>query len=200
MRKGRDGGKKKRGAKKEENMDENSGHYVIASSRPPERRPLKRRMLVPILWPSFYLSYNPIGISPRWLTLLNPRSEIASKTWGGAKCHPLEINKGAPWDLMLQKVILKPIKVMITCKKLAPYLKISMRYWHLKIWRQWDFVIPWPTKIAVTRLIFEIEGSSFGFIFVCSTNATLQLRLFVCSTIATLQLRLYDQFLKKSFF
>ena len=44
-------------------------------------------------------------------------------------------------------------------------------------------------KIAVTQSIFEIEGSSFGFshIFVCSTNAILQLRL-------------YDQFLKKSFF
>ena len=47
---------------------------------------------------------------------------------GGAKRHPLEINKGAPGDLMLLKVILKPIKVMITCKKLDPYLKISTRY------------------------------------------------------------------------
>ena len=39
MRKGRDGGKKKR-EKKEEKTDENSGHYVIASSRPLERRTL----------------------------------------------------------------------------------------------------------------------------------------------------------------
>ena len=31
-------------------MDENSGHNVIASSRPPKRRPLERRMLVPMLW------------------------------------------------------------------------------------------------------------------------------------------------------
>ena len=31
-------------------MDENSGHYVIASSRPPERRPLERHTLVPILY------------------------------------------------------------------------------------------------------------------------------------------------------
>ena len=53
MRKGRDGEKKtgkkngkKRGEKKE-NTDENSGHYVIASSRPPERRPLERRTLAP---------------------------------------------------------------------------------------------------------------------------------------------------------
>ena len=51
MRKGRDGGKtgKKTGEKteKKEKTDENSGHYVIASSQPPERRPLERRTLVP---------------------------------------------------------------------------------------------------------------------------------------------------------
>ena len=45
MRKGRDGGKN--GGKKEK-TDENSGHYIIASSRPPERRPLDRRTLAPI--------------------------------------------------------------------------------------------------------------------------------------------------------
>ena len=48
MRKGRDGGKK-RGGKKGEKTDDYSGHYVIASSRPPERRPLERRRLVPII-------------------------------------------------------------------------------------------------------------------------------------------------------
>ena len=51
MRKGRDGErnrKKKNGGKKRENIDDYSGHYVIASSRPPERRPLERRPLVPI--------------------------------------------------------------------------------------------------------------------------------------------------------
>ena len=56
MRKGRDGGQKTGGEKtgkknrekKRENTDENSGHYVIASSRPPERRPLERRTLAPI--------------------------------------------------------------------------------------------------------------------------------------------------------
>ena len=53
MRKGRDGeknGKKnggeKNGEKKREKTDENSGHYVIASSRPPERRLLERCTLV----------------------------------------------------------------------------------------------------------------------------------------------------------
>ena len=46
MRKGRDGEEKKTG---EKNTDENNGHYVIASSRPPERRPLERRTLAPII-------------------------------------------------------------------------------------------------------------------------------------------------------
>ena len=126
------------------------------------------------------------------LTLLKPTRRLTEgqkPRGGGANCHPLEINKGAPWDLMLLKVILKPIKVMITCKNLDPYLKISTRYWHLKIGSKWDFVIPWPTKIAVTLSIFEIEGSNFGFS-----------PLFVCSTNAILQLRLYDQFKKKYFF
>ena len=40
--------RQKTGKKRKENMDENSGHYVIASSRPPERRHLERRLLVPI--------------------------------------------------------------------------------------------------------------------------------------------------------
>ena len=55
MRKGRDGEKKRGGKKREkkeekkrEKTDENSGHYVIASSRPPERRPLECRTLAPI--------------------------------------------------------------------------------------------------------------------------------------------------------
>ena len=49
MRKGRDRGKNgKKKKKKKEKTDENSGHYVIASSWLPERRPLERRTLVPI--------------------------------------------------------------------------------------------------------------------------------------------------------
>ena len=36
--------------KKKEKTNENSGHYVIASSRPPERRPLERRTLAPIVF------------------------------------------------------------------------------------------------------------------------------------------------------
>ena len=45
MREGRDGDKKNGG--KKEKTDENSGHYVIASSQPPERRPLECRTLAP---------------------------------------------------------------------------------------------------------------------------------------------------------
>ena len=55
MRKGRDGGKKTGGEKKE-NTDENNGHYVIASSRPPERRPLECRTLAPI-WLMIIIKY-----------------------------------------------------------------------------------------------------------------------------------------------
>ena len=36
-------------ARSRQNTDENSGHYVIPSSRPLERRPLERRTLVPIM-------------------------------------------------------------------------------------------------------------------------------------------------------
>ena len=56
------------------------------------------------------------------LTLPDLTSEIVSKPWGGrgadsANPHPLHINKG-----LCNKVILKPIKVMITCKNVGPYL------------------------------------------------------------------------------
>ena len=42
-------GNKKKGIYqvKREKTDENTGHYIIASSRPPERRPLERRTLAP---------------------------------------------------------------------------------------------------------------------------------------------------------
>ena len=47
MKKGRDGGKKQgeKTGKKREKIDDYSCHYVIASSRPPKRRPLERRTL-----------------------------------------------------------------------------------------------------------------------------------------------------------
>ena len=58
MRKGRNGGGKNGGenvGKKREKMDENSGHYVIASSRPPECQPLERRTLAPQVRKGFKL-------------------------------------------------------------------------------------------------------------------------------------------------
>ena len=51
MRKVDDGKKEKRKKRKEKRKEKNgvfSGHYVIASSLLPERRPLERRTLVPI--------------------------------------------------------------------------------------------------------------------------------------------------------
>ena len=49
MRKGRDGGKKT-GKKPSKKTDENSGHYVIASSRPPERwNAARSRQLNPLI-------------------------------------------------------------------------------------------------------------------------------------------------------
>ena len=77
MRKGRDGGngkngkKKKRGKKKEKNTDENSGHYVIASSRPPERRPLERRTLAPKPVTFFGLPKKTTMTGALWLFLCN---------------------------------------------------------------------------------------------------------------------------------
>ena len=52
MRKVDDGEKKEKKKEKKEKREKNvvfSGHYVIASSLPPEHRPLERRTLVPIL-------------------------------------------------------------------------------------------------------------------------------------------------------
>ena len=91
-----------------------------------------------LLYPSFMRSFTRPKNKMKDLFVFNPIlpnvfRRVKSLGGGGAKRHPLEINKGAPGDLMLLKVILKPIKVMITCKKLDPYLKIPTRYCHLKI-------------------------------------------------------------------
>ena len=47
MRKGCDGGNGGKNGGGKEKTDDYSGHYIIASSRPPEHRPLERRTLVP---------------------------------------------------------------------------------------------------------------------------------------------------------
>ena len=51
---------------------------------------------------------------------------------GGYLIPPWEIKEGVVLGPMLLKVILKPTKVMITCKILGPYLKNSARYRDLK--------------------------------------------------------------------
>ena len=56
MRKGCDGGKRgEKKREKKEKTDDNSGHYVIASSRPPERQPLEPHRLGPIYFFSFFV-------------------------------------------------------------------------------------------------------------------------------------------------
>ena len=98
MRKGRDGGKKKRGEKngggKKEKTDGNSGHYVIASSRPPERRPLERLTPVPeanhiSLWISqIRLTAEYCNYENR-ISVLEIKHHLNNGTNNKALCHPL---------------------------------------------------------------------------------------------------------------
>ena len=99
----------------------------------------------------------------RALTLFPRGCQFRPTPVGGYLIPPLEIKEGVVLGNMLLKVILKPIKVMITCKIVGPYLKNSARYRDLKNLSFWDFVLPWLTEIAITRSIFEIQGSYFGF-------------------------------------
>ena len=55
-----------------EKTDENSGHYVIASSWPPERRPLERCTLLPI---PFFEIHNPLKTEIFLNAYLNCRKE-----------------------------------------------------------------------------------------------------------------------------
>ena len=68
MRKGRDRGEKKIG-KKEKN-DEKSSHYVIASSRPPERQPLTPHARAKSCWSTDLLSRKILGKNYFCLTKL----------------------------------------------------------------------------------------------------------------------------------
>ena len=66
---------------------------------------------------------------------INPISQgvsISLPGGGVSDTPPLEIKEGVVLGPMLLKVILKPIKVIITCKILGPYLKNSARYRDLK--------------------------------------------------------------------
>ena len=69
------------------------------------------------------------------LTLFPKGCQFPSLPGGGggvSDAPPLEIKEGVVLGPMLLKVMLKPIKVMITCKILGPYLKNSARYRDLK--------------------------------------------------------------------
>ena len=67
----------------------------------------------------------------------------------------------------------------LTCKKLGQNLKNWVGFRDLNNLQNWDFTLTWHTKNPVTRSIFEVEGSSFGFslIFVCSKIHILQLNV-----------------------
>ena len=82
MRKGRDGGKKRgkkpgKKKKKREKTGENSGHYVIASSRPLERRTLapKKKCVQFCQTPCIYKDkYKPETISANKSMWFNPKA------------------------------------------------------------------------------------------------------------------------------
>ena len=67
------------------------------------------RILNLCCWFLLHITRNRMGYLNPFKPKVWDRYEILG---GGTKRHPLEINKGAPWDLMLLQVILKPIKVM----------------------------------------------------------------------------------------
>ena len=56
--------------------------------------------------------------------------ESSENSMGGVKDaerHPVEMNKGTSWDILLLKIILKPIKAMIKYKKIKPISKKQQR-------------------------------------------------------------------------
>ena len=108
------------------------------------------------------------------LTPSSPTSGRGLLARGGPQGPPYKVNEGVVLD---PNMLFREMK--LTCKKLDKNLKNWVRFWDLKIWQHWDFASAPVTKIHVTRSIFEIEGSSFGFslIFVCSKNHILQLKV-----------------------
>ena len=104
------------------------------------------------------------------LTLSALTAEIATKSWGGAKRPHLEINEGVLWYPMLLKIILKPIKVMITCKILGLYLKNLTRYWDLKIERDIEIwyrahLLDLVLILCDCKIMFSKKKISFHLIF-----------------------------------
>ena len=110
-------------------------------------------------------------VAPKWPTWcgkgFNPvRADVSeSLVWpgGGAQRPPLEIHEGVVWDPLLLFRSYTSIKIEITWGISGRNLKNWVRFHDLKIWRNRDFALGWLTKMPVTRSIFEIRDSSFGF-------------------------------------
>ena len=84
----------------------------------------------------------------------------------GAQHLPWKIHEGVVWDPLLLFRSWTSIKIEITWGISGRNLKNWVRFHYLKIWRNWDFALGWLTKIPVTRSIFEIWDSSFGFFLI----------------------------------
>ena len=127
-------------------------------------------------------TFSPISIFP-----INPTSKgvsISSHARGGGIWYPpLKIKERLVLGLILLYISWTYLKIEFTCQKLGKNFKNWARFRDFKILRNWDFAPPWLTETAITRSIFEIESSSFGFSLIC-----------MCFKIHVLHLRLYDQF------
>ena len=89
MRQGNSGGKERRVSKSGEKTNENSGRYVIASSRPPEQRPLECRTLVP---KTFLVNERAKNLStPRWKFCLDiAGTDVFQAVWA-SRSEPLQV-------------------------------------------------------------------------------------------------------------
>ena len=106
--------------------------------------------------------FNPISLG-----VLGP-----GNTPGGAQSAHTQF-KGSKLLFDLETLcVLSEIYIDFTRKKIGQNLKKSVIFWDLNFFWIWDCVTTWITKTAVTRSIFEIEGSYFGFflIFMCLKN------------------------------
>ena len=114
-----------------------SAHHGIATSDPARNYKVYHTYYQ---WVGFILFFQVSWYQIRWhwYCKRDYGSEMATKV------PPLEINIGAPWDPILQNVILKPIKIWSYAKNQVHTKKSNNR--DLKILRFWYFISHWPTK------------------------------------------------------
>ena len=146
--------------------------------------------------PHFIISIVGIWISWHWFPITIPCRSYYIKfkdNWrvenfvGLSSVLLVDVKEGV--TPILFKVILKPIKIMTTYKKLEQNLKTWARFQDFKIlWIEISRHID-KQKIAITRLILKIED--WNFVFRPNFNSR---------TNHVLQLRLSDQLSKFSFF